>query len=103
MDKFGGEFEEDGEDFRYKHPTGIKAHIAVAEEDLSVDVKLGLMTRSFAPQMEAEINDQQQVPVIMLTHEVKEAKLNAAISQLQTLTTIDADIHRIRVETLATD
>ncbi len=45
----------------------------------------------------------QSVPVVMLTHEVKEAQLNKAIKQLATLTTIDSNIYRIRVETLATN
>ena len=40
------------------------------------------------------------VPVILLTHNVKEGQVNQAIEQLQRLTSINADVVRIRVESL---
>ena len=41
------------------------------------------------------------VPVILLTHSVKEKQIDSAISQLSALTSINGDIARIRVESLA--
>ncbi len=41
-----------------------------------------------------------QLPVIMLTHRVRERELNAAIAQIEALPTISGAVKRIRVETL---
>jgi homoserine dehydrogenase len=40
------------------------------------------------------------IPIIMLTHRVLERELNTAISEIERLSTIDARVKRIRVETL---
>lgn len=53
---FGGNFNQDGEEYLYKHTTGIKAKVQAKEGELSVDVKLGLITRALAPQIEREMN-----------------------------------------------
>lgn len=53
---FGGGFNQDGEDYLYKHTSGIKAKVQPKDGELLVDVKLGLMTRALAPQIEREMN-----------------------------------------------
>jgi putative polyhydroxyalkanoate system protein len=57
VNKFGGNFKQSGDNFHYRHPSGVKAQIAMQASELTVDVKLGVMTRSFAPQMETAINE----------------------------------------------
>ena len=42
-----------------------------------------------------------QVPLIMLTHCVKEAQMNQAITEIEALVGVDAPVVRIRMETLA--
>lgn len=56
VDKFGGNFYEDGECLRYKHPAGMKAYVEPKDGELEIGVKLNLMTRSFAPEIEKQIN-----------------------------------------------
>ena len=41
-----------------------------------------------------------QLPVIMLTHRVREKELNAALAQIEALPTISGPVKRIRMETL---
>lgn len=53
---FGGSVSCVGDDYQYTHPTGIKAMVVPGEQDLMVNVKLGLLTRSLAPRLEEEIN-----------------------------------------------
>ena len=43
---------------------------------------------------------ESQLPVIMLTHRVRERKLNDALAQIEALPTIGGPVKRIRVETL---
>ena len=56
VNKFGGNFAEAGEHYQYKHSLGVTALVEAQEESLLVDVKLGLMARRFAPQLEQEMN-----------------------------------------------
>lgn len=56
VDHFGGSVSCVGDDYRYTHPTGIKADVLARSGELSVNVKLGLLTRSLAPKLEREIN-----------------------------------------------
>jgi len=53
---FGGNYNQSGDEYLYKHTTGVKAKVQAKAGELSVDVKLGLMTRALAPQIEREMN-----------------------------------------------
>jgi homoserine dehydrogenase len=44
--------------------------------------------------------DQGLVPIVMMTHEVREGDMNLALAKIGALDTVDSDIMRIRVETL---
>lgn len=44
--------------------------------------------------------DQGLVPIVMMTHEVREGDMNQALAKIGALETVDSDIMRIRVETL---
>ena len=44
--------------------------------------------------------DQGLVPIVMMTHEVREGDMNAALDKIAALETVDSDIMRIRVESL---
>ena len=44
--------------------------------------------------------DQGLVPIVMMTHQVREGDMNAALEKIAALETVDSDIMRIRVETL---
>jgi len=57
IDKYGGRYAAEGENYVYKN-AGVTALVEPKEGELVVDVKLGLMTRSFAPQLEKEMNRQ---------------------------------------------
>jgi len=54
--KFGGSYNSQASVYRYKHGVGVDALVEPKEGELSVDVKLGLMARRFAPQLEKEMN-----------------------------------------------
>ena len=54
--KFGGAYTGKGEQYRYKHKAGVDAVVEPKDGEISVDVKLGIMARSFAPQLEKEMN-----------------------------------------------
>ena len=56
VNKFGGSVKAGEGDYRYKHSTGINAVIEPREGELLVNVKMGMLTRAMAPQLEAEIN-----------------------------------------------
>lgn len=55
--EFGGSYKSEGSNYRYKHATGVNAKVTPKEGELLVDVKLGIMTRSFAPKLEGKINE----------------------------------------------
>ncbi len=56
VSKFGGKYKQEGSNYRYKHGAGVNAVVEAKAGELSVDVKLGLMTRALAPQLEKEMN-----------------------------------------------
>jgi len=56
VEKFGGNYSNDGDNFRYRHTTGLSAVVEPGEGELDIRIKLNLMTRSFAPQVEEQIN-----------------------------------------------
>jgi len=56
VDKFGGKFSEDGNNFRYKHTAGVNAVVEPNEGEFVIDVKLGIMTRSLGPKLEGQMN-----------------------------------------------
>lgn len=53
---FGGKYKPDGSNYRYKHTAGVAALVEPRAGELNVDVKLGLMARALAPQLEKEMN-----------------------------------------------
>lgn len=56
VDTFGGSYSSQRENYQYRHPAGVKAMVEPKAGELVVDVKLGMMTRALAPQMESEMN-----------------------------------------------
>lgn len=56
VSKFGGKYKAEGTNYRYKHTAGVNAFVEPKAGELSVDVKLGIMTRALAPQLEKEMN-----------------------------------------------
>ncbi len=54
--KFGGSYKPDGENYRYRHTAGVDATVEPRAGELTVNVKLGFMTRALAPQLEREMN-----------------------------------------------
>lgn len=54
--KFGGSIKPDGDNYKYKHTAGVNALVEPKDGELVVNVKLGLLTRSMAPQLEREMN-----------------------------------------------
>jgi len=56
VNKFGGKYKADGSNYRYKHTAGVNALVEPKAGELTVDVKLGMMTRALAPQLEKEMN-----------------------------------------------
>jgi len=54
--KFGGSYKLSGSNFNYKHSAGVKAEVEPKDGELVVNVKLGMMTRALAPQLEKEMN-----------------------------------------------
>lgn len=54
---FGGRVSRDGNNYSYRHTTGLKAVIEPRAGELDINVKLNLMTRSFGPQVEKQINE----------------------------------------------
>jgi putative polyhydroxyalkanoate system protein len=57
VSKFGGSYRERGDCYSYRHSTGLKAIVEPAKGQLNIDVKLTIMTRSFAPMVEKQINE----------------------------------------------
>lgn len=57
VSKFGGSYREQGDGYCYRHSTGLKAIVEPAEGQLNIDVQLTMMTRSFAPMVEKQINE----------------------------------------------
>jgi len=55
--EFGGGYKLEGDNYRYKHTTGVNAQVVPKAGELLVDVKLGIMTRSLAPMLEQKMNE----------------------------------------------
>ncbi len=56
VSKFGGKYKQDGLNYRYKHTAGVNALVEPKAGELNVEVRLGMMTRALAPQLEQEMN-----------------------------------------------
>ena len=56
--RMGGSYEADGENYVYKHTTGVKAQVEPKAGELNINVKLSLLTRAFGPKLDQEINRQ---------------------------------------------
>lgn len=57
VSQFGGSYSEQGDGFCYRHTTGLKAVVEPTQGQLDIDVQLNMMTRSFAPMVEKQINE----------------------------------------------
>ena len=58
VDKMGGSYAQAGECFEYRHTSGVKAMVEPQNEQLVINVKLGLMTMGLKPVLDREINKQ---------------------------------------------
>lgn len=56
VNAFGGKYSQVGTNYRYKHTAGVTAIVEPKAGELAVDVKLGIMARALAPQLEKEMN-----------------------------------------------
>ena len=56
VNRMGGSVSCIGDDYQYTHSTGIKAIVEPRAKELSVNVKLGLLTSSLAPKLDTEID-----------------------------------------------
>ncbi len=56
VEKFGGNYSAAGDLYTYKHTAGVNATVKPTADELIVNVKLGIMARAFAPQLEQEMN-----------------------------------------------
>jgi putative polyhydroxyalkanoate system protein len=56
VSKFGGSYSQRGQNYRYRHTAGVNATVEPKAGELVVEVKLGMMARAFAPQLESEMN-----------------------------------------------
>jgi putative polyhydroxyalkanoate system protein len=56
VDKYGGDVNPDGDNFRYRHSTGMSAVVEPRQGELDITVKLNFLTRAFAPQIKSEIS-----------------------------------------------
>jgi len=71
---------------------GVLARIAqiLADHDISIEAM-----------MQKELSeDERTLPIVMLTHQVREQAMNAAIAEIEALETVRAAVVRMRVETL---
>ena len=71
------------------HP-GVLAKVASIMSDLGINIESVM-------QRESE-QDGDVIPLVLLTHEVKEKQINLAISQIEALSTTSEKVVRIRVE-----
>ena len=56
VDQYGGSLIPDGENFSYRHTSGMKAVVEPREGELDIKVKLNFMTMAFAPEIKRQIN-----------------------------------------------
>lgn len=53
---FGGKISSAGAHYCYRHSTGLSAVVEPRAGELDINVKLNMLTRSFGPQVEEQIN-----------------------------------------------
>ena len=56
VNAYGGSFRDQGQCLSYRHTTGMRAMVEPRAGELGIFVQLNLMTRSFAPEIERQIN-----------------------------------------------
>ena len=56
VDKYGGSVRSQGDGYCYRHATGMSAIVEPREGELDITIKFNMMTRSFAPAVEAQIH-----------------------------------------------
>ena len=54
--EYGGSVRPDGNNFSYRHTSGMKAIVEPKEGELDIKVKLNFMTMAFAPEIKRQIN-----------------------------------------------
>jgi homoserine dehydrogenase len=71
---------------------GVMAEISgiLAENQISIDAIV----------QNPPVNDSGNIPIVILTHRVKEKKMNDALEQIKALEHVEDDLLRIRVESL---
>lgn len=57
VNKYGGSICDQGHCLDYRHSSGMKASIAPKEGELDINIKLNMLTRSFAPEIEKRLNE----------------------------------------------
>jgi len=72
---------------------GVLADIARLLADQGISIEAMLQTEP--------ASEQTHVPIIMLTHRVKEAQMNKAIAAIEALTSVAGRVTRIRLEYLS--
>ncbi|VAW75489.1 Homoserine dehydrogenase, partial [hydrothermal vent metagenome] len=71
---------------------GVMADITHILADNSISIEALIQKEPF--------EDEQQVPVILLTHRVREQQMNAAIAKIESLDSVAGKVTRIRMEQL---
>ncbi len=56
VERYGGSIKDEGQCLMYKHTTGMKAFVEPRAGELDINIKLNMMTKSFAPELEKRIN-----------------------------------------------
>ncbi len=56
IDRYGGDMEAHGYQISYSHPSGSRGVLESGEEDLNLDLQLGLMMLPMASKIRSELN-----------------------------------------------
>jgi len=56
IDKYGGRYAEEDDNFRYKHPAGVNAIVEPNEGEFIVNIKLGIMTRALGSRLQGDMD-----------------------------------------------
>lgn len=56
VDRIGGSARTEGQTIHYSHISGTRGTLAIKEDGIVVDLKLGFLVRAMAPKIESEIN-----------------------------------------------
>ncbi len=88
---------------RVADETGVLAKVTaiLAQTGISIDAVLQRQAHEIGPANVAEVAEVAQTDVIILTHDCQEARMNAAMAQMQALPSVLQPIIRIRKEELA--